>query len=47
MIKLGIVFERLLVKRVQNRVSGAIRGGAGALGLPSPKCVVMPPKGRW
>ena len=29
--ELGLVLERLLVERVQHRVAGAVRGGAGAL----------------
>jgi len=30
--KLGVVLERLLIKRVQDGVAGAVGGGAGALG---------------
>ena len=45
--ELRLVAQRLLIQRVQHRVAGAIRGRARALRVPLPKCVVMPPNGRW
>jgi hypothetical protein len=32
----GLVLQRLLVKRVQDGVAGAVGGGAGALAVPLP-----------
>ena len=46
--EVGVVLQALLVERVQHRVAGAVRGGAGALrGGPSPMFCVMPPNARW
>jgi hypothetical protein len=45
--ELRVVLERLLIERVQDRVTGPVRGRAGPLRRALAVVVVMPPNGRW